>query len=227
LASLGRRLGSLLGHRGDVAGAEGVLREALEHSSADGPQRAPILVAMARAVARRNREREAYRLLGQALELAYRDDAVLVQAEVQLALAELRRKENNVKSAISALQAVVELLSEQGADATRCASVYLQLVEAQIQDSDFGAADVTLQRAAPLFQESGLPYVQAHALALRARVQAERGDHTRAAALYREGALLAAHAGAADLVEDLEGRARELASGSKNRRGESARNAAS
>jgi hypothetical protein len=58
-------------------------------------------------------------------------------------------------------------------------------------------------------------------------VQAERGDHTRAAALYREGALLAAHAGAADLVEDLEGRARELASGSKNRRGESARNAAS
>jgi tetratricopeptide (TPR) repeat protein len=228
LASLGRRLGVLLSRRGDVGGAEGVLREALEHSSPSGLQRAPILVALARVVSQRNREREAYRLLGQALELAYRDDAVLAQAEVQIALAELRRKENNVKSAISALKAVVELLTEHGADASRCASVYLELAEAQLEDHDWAAAEATLQKAGPHIEETGLPYARARALGLRASVHVGRGEPARALALYREAAALAAFAGAAELVNTLEKAARGLSSGTSGKRGEDpARNAAS
>jgi serine/threonine-protein kinase len=227
LASLGRRLGVLLSRRGDVGGAEGVLREALEHSSPSGLQRAPILVALARVVSQRNREREAYRLLGQALELAYRDDAVLAQAEVQIALAELRRKENNVKSAIGALKAVVELLTEQGADASRCASVYLELAEAQIEDRDWHSAESTLQKAGPHVEETGLPYARARALGLRASVHAGRSEHVRALALYREAAALAAFAGAAELVNTLEKAAKDLSSGTGKRGEDPARNAAS
>jgi tetratricopeptide (TPR) repeat protein len=226
LASLGRRLGVLLSRRGDVGGAEGVLREALEHSSPSGLQRAPILVALARVVSQRNREREAYRLLGQALELAYRDDAVLAQADVQVALAELRRKEKNVKSAIGALKAVVELLTEQGADAARCATVFLELAEAQLEDRDWHAAEATLQKAAPHVEETGLPYARARALGLRARMHSGRGELGRALALFREASALAAFAGAAELVRTLEDSAKELSSGVPGRREDPARNAA-
>jgi serine/threonine protein kinase/tetratricopeptide (TPR) repeat protein len=228
LASLGRRLGVVLSRRGDVAGSEGVLREALEHSSASGPQRAPILVALARAVSQRSREREAYRLLGQALELAYRDDAVLIQADVQVALAELRRKENNVKSAISALKAVVELLTEQGADATRCVAIYLELAEAQLEDRDWAAAEATLIKARGPLEETGLPYTRARACGLRARVHAGLGENNRAIALFREASALAAFAGAAELVGALERAARELVAGAvANRSVDPARNAVS
>ena len=227
LASLGRRLGSVLARRGDYAGAEGVLREALEHSSLGGSQRAPILVALARAVSQRNREREAHRLLGQALELAYRDDAVLIQAEVQLALAELRRRENNLSSAISALHGLATLLSEQGVDAWRCCHVYLELAEAQLEDDDWHAAEVTLSRLRPLLDGVDLPHMRARALALLARVHVGHEDHGRALAVYREAAEWAAQAGAAEFVASLEAEMRELSDGPGYKPEDPARNAVS
>jgi tetratricopeptide (TPR) repeat protein len=203
LASLGRRLGIVLARRGDVAGAEGVLREALEHAGQAGTQRAPILIALARVVAQRKREREAYRLLGQALELAYRDDTASVQADVQIALAELRGKENNLKSAISSLKAVVDLLTEDGADAARCASTGLDLADALLDDGDLNGAENALERANPNVEEAGLPYFHARARALWARLRAGQGDLERAAALYDEAVALASSAGAADLASRL------------------------
>ncbi|MET0387512.1 MAG: protein kinase [Polyangiales bacterium] len=227
VASLGRRLGTVLARRGDYAGAEGVLREALEHSSLDGAQRAPILVALARAVSQRSREREGYRLLGQALELAYRDDAVLVQADVQLALAELRRRENNVKNAIAALHGLATLLSEQGADPARCCQVYLELAEAQLEDDEWHAAELSLARLRPMLDVVNLPYLRARAAALRARVHASHGEHSRAGAAYRDASEHAAMAGAAELVTALEAEARELSEVPGYKSQDPARNAAS
>jgi tetratricopeptide (TPR) repeat protein len=227
--SLGRRLGLVLARRGDFAGAEGVLREALEHSSLDGPQRAPILIALASAVAQRSREREASRLLGQALEIAYRDDAVSLQAEIQLALASLRRRENNVKSAVSALQALASLLSEHNADAIRCGHVLLELADAQLAEADDRGAESTLARLAPLLENGAadLPHLRARACAMRAKMFEHRGDPKRASEALREAADLAARSGAADLVAALEERARELSEGSGYKRIDPARNAAS
>jgi tetratricopeptide (TPR) repeat protein len=228
IASLGRRLGIVLARRGDFAGAEGVLREALEHSSGTGPQRAPILIALAAAVAQRSREREAYRLLGQALELAYRNDAVSLQAEVQLALSGLRRRENNVKSAITALQALATLLTEHGADAVRCVHVYLELADAQLADQDWQAADITLGRVAPLLDAANLPRLRAQAFALRSRAYELRGgDLGQAAEALRLGAQQAALAGDAQLLAVLEERGRLLTEGSGYKRVGPARNALS
>jgi tetratricopeptide (TPR) repeat protein len=227
IASLGRRLGLVLARRGDFAGAEGVLREALEHSSMDGPQRAPILIALASAVSQRSREREAARLLGQALEIAYRDDAISLQAEVQLGLAALRRRENNVKSAVSALQALATLLSEHASDAVRCAHVHLELADAQLAEDDVRGAENSLARLPPLLDAADLPHLRARAHAMRAKMFVQRGDLKRATEALREAAELAARAGAADFVAALEDQARELSEGSGYNKIDPARNAAS
>jgi len=227
IASMGRRLGLVLVRRGDFAGAEGVLREALEHSSLDGPQRAPILIALASAVSQRSREREAARLLGQALEIAYRDDAISLQAEVQMALAALRRRENNVKSAVSALQALASLLSEHNADAVRCVNVYLELADAQLAEDDNRGAETSLQRLPPLLEAADLPHLRARAYAMRAKMFEQRGDIKRASDALREATELAARAGAADFVASLEDLARELSEGSGYKKVDPARNAAS
>jgi eukaryotic-like serine/threonine-protein kinase len=227
IASLGRRLGSVLARRGDYAGAEGVLREALEHSSSDGPRRAPILIALASAVAQRSREREAARLLGQALEIAYRDDAISLQAEVQLALAALRRRENNVKSAVSALQALAALLSEHGGDAVRCAHVYLELCDAQLAENDIRGAETSLARLSPLLDAADLPHLRARGCAMRAKMYAQKGDPKRAVEVLREAVELAARAGAADFVAALEDQAREFSEGPGYKKADPARNAAS
>lgn len=226
-ASLGRRLGLVLARRGDYAGAEGVLREALEHSSPDGPQRAPILIALASAVSQRSREREAARLLGQALEIAYRDDVISLQAEVQLGLAALRRRENNVKSAVSALSALAALLSEHATDAVRCAHVYLELADAQLAEDDIQGAENSLSRLPPLLDAADLPHLRARAYAMRAKMFAQRADHKRAVEALREAAELAARAGAADFVASLEDQARELSEGSGYKKIDPARSAAS
>jgi eukaryotic-like serine/threonine-protein kinase len=225
LASLGRRLGVVLARRGDISGAEGVLREALEHAGPAGSQRAPILIALARVVSQRKREREAYRLLGQALELAYREDTASVQADVQIALAELRGKENNTKSAISALKAVVELLTEDGADVVRRASTSLDLADAMLEDGDAGAAEAALERASRHVEEAGLPYFQARARALWARLRSAQGQHEAALTLYDEAVELASLAGAADLANHLAEGARAVLGDSVASRSEQARDA--
>jgi serine/threonine-protein kinase len=227
IASLGRRLGLVLVRRADFAGAEGVLREALEHSSLDGPQRAPILIALASAVSQRSREREAARLLGQALEIAYRDDSISLQAEVQMGLAALRRRENNVKSAVSALQGLASLLSEHNADAVRCVNVYLELADAQLAEDDVRGAETSLARLPPLLEAADLPHLRARAYAMRAKMFEQRGDIKRASDALREATELAARAGAADFVASLEDQARELSEGSGYKKGDPARPAAS
>jgi serine/threonine-protein kinase len=210
LASLSRRLGVVLARRGDITGAEGVLREALEYSRPTGLARAQILVALARVAAERSRERDAYRLLGQALELAYRDDAVSAQVEVQIALAEIRRKEGNAKGAVSALKALVDLLADQAADAPKRATATLDLAEAYAEADDLPAARAMLTRAQVCVDETKAPYFAARAAAVLASVEGADGNRESALNHYLKAVRLASQAGAADLAQRLEGAASQL-----------------
>jgi tetratricopeptide (TPR) repeat protein len=148
-----------------------------------------------------------------------------VQADVQIALAELRGKENNTKSAISALKAVVELLTEDGADVVRRASTSLDLTEAMLEDGDAGGAEAALERASRHVDEAGLPYFQAHARALWARLRSAQGQHEEALTLYDEAVELASMAGAADLANHLAEGARTVLGDSLASRSEQARDA--
>ncbi|HEX2678235.1 MAG TPA: protein kinase, partial [Polyangiales bacterium] len=219
LASMSRRLGSVLARRLDIAGAEGVLREALEYTSQSALQRAQILVELARVVAQRNRVREAYRLLGQALELTYRDELLSVQIEVQLALAELRREERNMKEAASALRVASDLCVQAHVDATRALRVRLLLAETLAESgehagegagSEAAAALAVLDAAEGQLAEGRVPYFQARAAGLRARLAAAAGKNEDALLHYKNAARFAALAGAADLARRLENSGRRL-----------------
>jgi Tfp pilus assembly protein PilF len=161
------------------------------------------------------------------LEIAYRDNAISLQVEVQLGLAALRRRENNVKSAVSALQALATLLSEHPSDAVRCAHVYLELADAQLAEDDIRGAETSLGRLPPLLDSADLPHLRARAHAMRAKLFEQRGDLKRATEALREAAALAARAGAADFVASLEDHTRELSEGSGYKKIDPARNAAS
>lgn len=204
LASMSRRLGTVLARRHDVTGAEGVLREALEYTSQSAPQRAQILVELARVAAERNRSREAYRLLGQALELSYQSDLFGVQIEVQLALAELRRSERNLKDAVSALRAASDLCSASNADAQRTVRVRQVFAEAL---ADHGAVEQARQVLADvdaLARKARMPYYQARAAALHAHLSSVEGEREQALRYYQSAVRHAAHAGAADYTHRLE-----------------------
>ncbi len=210
MAGLSRRLGTVLAKRGDITGAEGMLREAHEYSRPSGLPRAQVLIALARVVAERNRPREAYRLLGQALELAYRDESRLAQGEVQLALAELRRKERNLKGAISALKAVTDLYSDPGTESQRRAGAMLELAEALVEDGDVVAADAALKRAEVCAEDAKVTYLLARVAAARARLAGLRAHRELALTHYHKAVRLASLAGAFELAQSLEHSAARL-----------------
>ncbi len=210
LASMSRRLGIVLARRGDITGAEGVLREALEYSRPTGLPRAQILVALARVAAERDRERDASRLLGQALELAYRDDALSAQVEVQATLAEIRSKQGDAKGAIAARKALVDLLADQAADQTRRAAAALDLAELHADDNDAAAARTMLARARGLLDEHKSPYLAARAAALQARLEGMAGNRELALSQYLRAVRLSSLAGAADLAQRYEAAASQL-----------------
>jgi hypothetical protein len=81
-----------------------------------------------------------------------------VQADVQIALAELRGREQH-QSAISALKAVVSCSPVVRTWSARPLS--LDLAEAMLEDGDVGAAEAALERANRHVEEAGLPYCQA------------------------------------------------------------------
>ncbi len=205
LASMSRRLGSVLARRGDITGAEGVLREALEYTSQSALQRAQILIELARVVMQRSRAREAYRLLGQALEATYQDDLLGVQAEVQLTLAELRRAEHSMKEAVSALRAAGRLASQAGFDGPRRLRLSLLLVETLLDAGEPVEARAVLEEVDTLAAEVRLPFLQARAAALHARLSVSAmGDREHGLTHYMSAVRLSQTAGAADYAQRLE-----------------------
>ncbi|MCA9601782.1 MAG: protein kinase, partial [Myxococcales bacterium] len=80
MVTFSRKLGEALDRGGDPAGADGVLREALDLAGPASPERAKMLLALGRVAVRRDRRRDAMRMFGQALELATKLGDELVEA---------------------------------------------------------------------------------------------------------------------------------------------------
>src|SRR5690606_8562188 len=124
IVTFSRKLGDAMDFSGDTAGADGVLREALELAGPGNRERIRMLLLLSRVAARRNRPRDATRLLGQALELAVRQADRLSEAEAHLALGKLRAADgdtlpaaNTLKKAtdVARLQRGAEMLVVEGA----------------------------------------------------------------------------------------------------------------
>src|SRR6185369_15594498 len=81
VVTFSRKLGEALDASGDHAGADGVLREALELVGPASKERPRMSLQLGRVAARRDRARDATRLLGQAIEGASRLNDKRTEAE--------------------------------------------------------------------------------------------------------------------------------------------------
>ena len=198
IATFSRKLGDALDRSGDAPGAEGVVREALDLTARDGIERARMLLVLGRVAARRQRHRDAVRVLGEAIDIATRLADTRVGAEAQNVLARVRRDEGDEVGAANALRRAVELYADAKAPLSRQAAATVELAETLIDLGDLEDATAHLERAARLAVEADAPAIVAMAMGTLATVDEIAGRAPQAAARYRDAALLAAKAGDAD-----------------------------
>ena len=198
IATFSRKLGDALDRSGDAAGAEGVVREALDLTAKEGIERARMLLVLGRVAARRQRHRDAVRVLGEAVDIATRLADTRVGAEAQNVLARVRREEGDEIGSANALRRAVELYADAKAPLARQAATSVELAETLIDLGALEDATAHLERAARLAVEADAPAIVAMAMGTLATVDEIAGRATQAATRYRDAALLAAKAGDAD-----------------------------
>jgi serine/threonine-protein kinase len=195
MASFSRKLGNALAHAGDITGAEGVLREALEFCGPGRGARGLILLSLGRVVAARKRLRDAYRMLGEALEIAIQRDDDLMQAYVHMAVGELRRSDGNIVGAVGAFGSALQRLNEHRADPLAVAKAAIELALTLAQGNDMAAASDALERADELAAKAEAPYLQARAASTLAGLRESQGNHLAAAAYWQQAWEAAVRAG--------------------------------
>lgn len=192
IVTFSRKLGDAMDRAGDTAGADGVLREALELAGPANRERTRMLLLLSRVASRRNRGRDATRFLGQALELCARQGDRRGEAQANLALGRLRLADGDALTASNTLKSALDLAEkEEGAELLRIeAALARAKALGAVGDADGAAA--TLERARPAAEKAGDAVL---AQVLGALAEALDGDDPRAPELFREAARLAASAG--------------------------------
>ncbi|AKF04645.1 serine/threonine protein kinase [Sandaracinus amylolyticus] len=200
LVTFSRKLGEALEAHGDLAGADGVLREALELAGPRNKERARMLLVLGRVAIKRERRRDAQRLLGQAIESATANDDPRCEAEVQLNLARLRREEGDAVAAANTFRKACELLaSDKSADReSALASSQLEYAETLVEIGDADLATEHLEAALRHARASGASAIAARATGVLGTLRELAGELAKAASLYLDAAGLAQEAGDAE-----------------------------
>ena len=195
IVTFSRKLGEAMHFAGDATGADGVLREALELAGPATRERGKMLRVLSRVAGKRNRQRDATRLLGQALELALRQGDKRGEAEAHIALGKLRLADGDSLTAANTLKTGLDLVrGEPGAEPLVVEAVLARADSLAILGDREGArADLDVARAAA--QRSGASGLLARVIAAQAAAASAAGESDGAAAFYREAARLAAESG--------------------------------
>ncbi len=198
IVTFSRKLGDAMDWAGDAAGADGVLREALELAGPINRERVKMLLLLSRVAVKRNRQRDATRLLGQALELSIRQGDRVSEAEAHLALGNLRLSDGDSLTAANTLKKAMDIArTEKGAEPLFVdASLARAKALALIGDADAAREDLEHARAAA--QKSGFTGLLARVVGAQASALDPRTDRDRAVSFYREAARLSAEAGDAE-----------------------------
>ena len=195
MAGFSRKLGTAMAHKGDLTGADGVLREALEYSGPTSLLRASILLGLGRVSAQRKRSRDAYRLLGEALEVAIQCEDDATQAAIHRAVGELRRSEGNLVGAAASFTSALRQLTDVGAPRLELAGSAVELATTLAQGADPIAAGDALERARMLAEQADAPHLEARIAAAEALLCESRGEAAEAATHYQRAGEAAARAG--------------------------------
>ncbi|QQR91431.1 MAG: protein kinase [Myxococcales bacterium] len=196
LVSFSRRLGEALELQNDYAGADGVLREAIDLAGPSSVERARMLNVLGRVGARRERRRDAMRLLGTALEIATNADDAEVAADAHLAISKVRLSEGDQIGAANALRRASEQIL--GRHSSKEAEIAVRLAETLIDIGDVEEGQKVLERAYQLAVDAESPALLAAVLGVTATVDELEGQIDTAARRYKEAAQQAAEAGDAD-----------------------------
>jgi len=213
IATFSRKLGSALVQRGDIAGGEGVLREALELTRPGSVQRARMLLGLGEVVTARKRVSDAHRYLGQALEIAVQLKDVMCQGDVHVSRAALQRSEGDIAAAVASQKAALALYqSAPGNDVERvlCA---VELASLEIERQDWNGAREHLKDARALAQQAKAVDLVARVVGLSATIDIRQGKAERAMDGFREAIRLASEAGDAHAVNEWRSRMHDVQSG--------------
>ncbi|MBW2460737.1 MAG: protein kinase [Deltaproteobacteria bacterium] len=212
IVTFSRKLGGALERGGDVAGADGVLREALDLAGPASAERVRMLLVLGRVAARRDRRRDAVRLLGQALELAENQKDRDMEATVQVAIARVRRVDGDSEGAQTAYGRAALLEKEIGATPERRTRTVVELAEVLTQDGELETALERAREARSLAAKAGAPALTALALGTLGVVEHHRRNRDEASSLYHDAARSAAEAGDGPAHERWKAAARSLSS---------------
>jgi tetratricopeptide (TPR) repeat protein len=194
IATFSRKLGEALARSGDAAGADGVLREALDLTMPKSAERAKMLLSLGRIAARRDRPRDAMRQFGQALELVAGVEPS-VESHLQVAIGRIRRIEGDPHHAANAYRRALELFVSIGANADTLTRTRLELADALTAAGDHEGAAHELGSVERDGRANGATSMVARAVGMLGSIDELAGRARDAQLRYEEAASLAARAG--------------------------------
>ncbi|MBO6933896.1 MAG: protein kinase [Deltaproteobacteria bacterium] len=194
LVTFSRKLGWAMARAGDLAGADGVVREAFDLTGRFSSARARMHVVLGRIATLRDRRRDAMRQFGQALEIVAGEDPE-VESDVQLALGESRASDGDPAGAANAYRRALELLEGSSGDLTTRARVRLDLAEVLLAIGDADQCREQADTGRKLAEDAGAGALVARASGLLGRIAELAGDRETARGHYETAAARAASAG--------------------------------
>ncbi|MGB8224883.1 MAG: protein kinase [Polyangiales bacterium] len=194
IATFSRKLGEALARSGDAAGADGVLREALDLTMPRSAERAKMLLSLGRIASRRDRPRDAMRHFGQALELVAGVEPS-IESNLQVAIGRIRRIEGDPHHAANAYRRALELFAEIGASAETISRTRLELADALTAAGDHEGAHHELQSVERESSANGGKSLVARAVGMLGTIDELAGRARDAQVRYEKAAALAAQAG--------------------------------
>ncbi len=194
IATFSRKLGEALARSGDAAGADGVLREALDLTAPNSADRANMLLSLGRIAARRDRPRDAMRQFGQALELVAGVEPS-IESHLQVAIGRIRRIEGDPQHAANAYRRALELFTEIGAKPETISRARLELADALTAAGDHEGAAHELTSVEREGKANGGLSLVARAVGMLGSIDELAGRAREAQFRYEEASTLAAQAG--------------------------------
>ncbi len=192
IITFSRKLGWALAREGDLAGADGVVREVLDLTNRNDSNRARMHLVLGRVAVLRDRRRDAMRHFGQALEIVAGVDAE-VESEVQVELGRLRRDAGD-PGAANAYRRALELYGDL-AKPVHEALATLELAEVLFAAGERENCIKRANDAERKAKNAHAPALEARAIGLLGRVHELDGQIPDAVRRYEQAAIRAAEAG--------------------------------
>jgi serine/threonine protein kinase/tetratricopeptide (TPR) repeat protein len=197
-----RKLGDALARAGEVAEAEGVLREALELAPRGSQDFIRLQLVLARALFGRGRVAEATRVADDALRGARKLNAHSLTAELTQLRADFDLNQGvpfeavaQLRAADAALEEVERTTHDPRSVSRQRIDVWLRMAKALVAAGQHSAAESALSEATSAAHRSGLFADLARCEAARADVAASQGDVDTAEGLLRRAAASALDCG--------------------------------